>query len=752
MDINEIKRQQEIGEINRKAYEQTIRAERMTKGHWGDDGVLSVPVSVAVETALFSNMPDLLRTHEYAKEHNISQDEAYDILNKGKTNPKSMVKSATFIGGNGIGKTETVIDEVVKDLKRRSMNPIIFDGRDLRKLPKNDNDVLILYYSCVGVESHEIKGIPSIQMEERTEYWNGMKQYEEVSVEEGGEIITRMHELKRKVPTLQYSEAYKLSLLKEYKHAVLIFDERNRSPEVSHINAILAGEPVAGFEYPQNMLVFALENSSNDRLNQTYTVDGAGKTKSLTYMVYQTAKDWARYAQMKGLHPAVISFVLQNEKVFETQMDNNVEIAFPTYRGAAELSRTLYNLEKQYSEMSMPVPTLVVQSQAQAAIGNYPKRDIARDFAHFYQESHVSIISALENTLRTVKGEFEFGLGDDKDTAKLIAAGRTNSERNKPYYDVEKYGKFDKMSSAEADKINLRIASGRDYIINFTNKLFGGGEYNVVKIAQVTAIKDVVEKNGKDKFAKELGLTKEDKEILDILLSKSHVVDTNRYLPLSKKLNDWSYKYLEEDINEHLKSNEEISQFADFTVLGVVIETMFLKLMKAMSPTIEDQSKMRALRSILENEVFIDKNSYGFELVKKLYPTGIRGEDQVYPMSRVCHELSRSLISINHAPYMDKQEYIKRGLVASQYDKNENSDKMKTEHNVMEYHEVMKIFKEHPELEIFEDFAKDGKPVVSEIQYNNMQFLYEGLSFEVGVVSLDNDKTLKSRGRKKKVQ
>ena len=101
---------------------------------------------------------------------------------------------------------------------------------------------------------------------------------------------------------------------------------------------------------------------------------------------------------------------------------------------------------------------------------------------------------------------------------------------------------------------------------------------------------------------------------------------------------------------------------------------------------------------------------------------------------------------------MDKQEYIKRGLVASQYDKNENSDKMKTEHNVMEYHEVMKIFKEHPELEIFEDFAKDGKPVVSEIQYNNMQFLYEGLSFEVGVVSLDNDKTLKSRGRKKKVQ
>ena len=79
MDINEIKRQQEIGEINRKAYEQTIRAERMTKGHWGDDGVLSVPVSVAVETALFSNMPDLLRTHEYAKEHNISQDEAYDI-------------------------------------------------------------------------------------------------------------------------------------------------------------------------------------------------------------------------------------------------------------------------------------------------------------------------------------------------------------------------------------------------------------------------------------------------------------------------------------------------------------------------------------------------------------------------------------------------------------------------------------------------------------------------------------------------
>ena len=77
--------------------------------------------------------------------------------------------------------------------------------------------------------------------------------------------------------------------------------------------------------------------------------------------------------------------------MFENQVQNNSEAAFPTFRGLSALSRDMYNLEEKAEKLGRKLFQREVELKAQATLGIYPdidERTVCELFADFYTNTY----------------------------------------------------------------------------------------------------------------------------------------------------------------------------------------------------------------------------------------------------------------------------------------------------------------------------------------------------------------------------
>ena len=379
------------------------------------DGVIYTPIQLAVETALETKRDTLFYFLDKAKKENKPVmtvfKEAMDQTHSNNLSykPTLNVSSTKFIGGNGIGKTEIAIPFICNWLKQQGLNPIvykIYDKKDEAVIyPTSENpekDVLVLYVSCVGLEAPSIVGMPLKE--------EGKRKILNEQLQDTGEY--------RSVSTIQFSEVGKFASLNNFAQSILILDEINRSPELSIFNAILNGEPIEGFSFSPSTLIFSMQNSESDGLNDVNYADGAAKTKTQTFHIYQTVEDWKHYAFKKQIHPAVIGFMENVPKLFEIQKDNFKELAYPTFRGATNFSKDLYALEEKYANKKTLlgnnqqnlsfkmlqgknyIPMNLVKALFQARVGVHADQmDLPMLFTKYYTDIHLNIVKELEKTM-----------------------------------------------------------------------------------------------------------------------------------------------------------------------------------------------------------------------------------------------------------------------------------------------------------------------------------------------------------------
>lgn len=691
-------------------YQDEIYQERLSKTKMVDN-LLHAPISLAVQMALDSKLPEVLKVRNYVEKFGVSEEEAKKIIYGSQYNPKANVHSSTFIGGNGIGKTETVTDDTIEALIARGMNPIVYT--DGIYYPENDNDVLIVYLSCVGKEAYEIKGIPMRQDEERDAYYRGEQQFRTVSeVQDDGTITERVEKITKKVPTLQYSEVKKLASLGNFKHAVLILDEKNRSQEISFFNAMLAGEPLDGVDYPGNLLIMAMENSSADGRNHVHEIDDAGKTKTDTYFVFQTVKDWARYAKRKGLHPSVIAFAEKNEAMFENQVQNNSEAAFPTFRGLSALSRDMYNLEEKAEKLGRKLFQREVELKAQATLGIYPnidERTVCELFADFYTNTYASIINDIESVILRPTAPYKMGIDDEELNRKFYAVSRGQYRGAVQYFDRENVH----LTTEESDRLTRIAANANTYLVSLVNNMMLKTKFNIVDISKAAMITNMVEEIGFEEFAEQYELNERDKETLKKMM-EAYPTECGELINYSMKLGEIGYNLVKQDI---IDSKGSISMLED------IGRQMYGKAIRALLPMFVDKADFTNAKAKIINEITAKPDTYGYDLYKLLIENkkekeNIDSDKLLYPFKDVLgYSLNLDVTAMDGGkfPFIHRQELIDAGLLGSQM-----SDTIFSSWNELE-----SAFKTNPDHEFFQYISEDGKLLLNEYDYNNLIFYIE---------------------------
>lgn len=718
-------------EQKRKEYERIKRSELKKKIRLNDDtGLYEYPIAYAVDMSLDAQFPTFLKNRTYAKQHGVTMDEAQHQLNANRVSPKSNVVSTAFIGGNGIGKTDSMLPAAANRIKKEGMNPIIFrDFYLLKDYDFKDDDVLMVYFSCVGVESYEIRGIPSTVEEDRPLYIEGTKQTKEVEYIEDGEMKKRIEAIQAKFPTLRYSEVQKFALMQKAKHVMLFLDERNRAMDLSFINAIIAGEPTQGFSFPQNMMVMISENSSSDDRNLVNQVDAAGLTKSSIVHVFQTAKEWSIWAHNNNIHPSVIGFALANEEVFENQIQHTAEVAFPTFRGLVALSNELYNLEKTAEKNGDKLDFHDLQFLAQSTLGTYGDGkaiNVARKFSEFYLGTHLKIIHAVESKLSGFVEDHEIGFGKPEENAQMLEIMREKTKNGIKFYDDSKFRM--NFAGTQSDEVRHLAQTASQYFLNYMNAILKPNSFlNAIDTFKVAKLRQLVDLNdGKSEqnkianFAAELDLDANETRMLKQIVTAENNVKGMPFLNAAPKLSQYMEDVLREDLAEAVAEGKPMrSDFAS------VLESLTKKITLTFSTSFGKQEDYAALSAQLRFETVIKPEDYGYDFYKQVFP--VKADGTIQPMDIMLNMTSTAL-TVDH-PYLITAPYAMAGLC----DKNEELPYQKAVElaktldgfdakTMAEFdgrtREALENFRE-----ICKDSLKNGKLPVDEYTYNNLRYI-----------------------------
>ncbi|MDO4434617.1 MAG: hypothetical protein Q4B82_08580 [Alysiella sp.] len=141
-----------------------------------------------------------------------------------------------MIGGNGMGKTERGVAEMVEAIKNEGLNPVIFKKGVYPKDP--ERDVLICHINCTGRDETFFSGIPYNEVVDVPVVdEDGVPQYDE-----HGNIKMRQTE------QLSYSGSDEFRAAAMFPFSVFIFDEPNRATMGAQalLGGLYGGERVNG--------------------------------------------------------------------------------------------------------------------------------------------------------------------------------------------------------------------------------------------------------------------------------------------------------------------------------------------------------------------------------------------------------------------------------------------------------------------------------------------------------------------------
>ena len=781
--MSEIKNEAKIRYENRIRQEYIESIQEVMDGKQGK-GIFRVPIGLAVEQGITGNMPQFLRVKNFADKNSISHAEAHKQITQNSLNPKSNTTAINLIGGNGIGKTEMTMEILSRSVREKGLIPVIYDPTKgdasgvMRPTGANkENQCLFVYMSCVGLEAFEVKGMPIKVDKEREVYgedFEVLMEKHRVIDEETGKSVEIIREVHETVPTLTYSEVARIASLGNFNYAVLILDEKNRSPELNMFNALQTGEPIDGIKTPRyGMFVVSMENSSEDGLNNANRVDAAGKTKTDTYIVYQTATAWARYAQQKGLHPAVISFVLRYPHVFENQIDNNSELGFPTFRGAERLSTRLYAAEEDARLHGRTISSPEVLILAQAVIGvhgdttNMSKGNVPAQFVEHYTYSHLAMNKQIEDAVAVTRPHYDIGFLDKEATNRLLKSARASARATTKYYEEKD---IVPVTGIEADYIAVMANSGRDYLKNYISKLFLNGEYSAFNFARSLSLQMMFRDwdTGKpdykkiEAFCKEHDLDELDAKILREVAA-ADIMKGAKIINESVYLSNYFTKFIEDDLNAFLNrdgstnlvgivydandprycGSEENYMMPQNCLLGFALTSMYQKYTQALIHTFDDASRAYSVAKDMEYEIFVTKHTLGHKLLRKLYLGDENAEDaSIIPM---VHDSNKEAIMARYGLFSTYKEV---GRFCEEY--GIKSDFKDLERGaVVDYkdakHFYEKVLSERGsenlpfELEeyVFTDKNKESR-FLTECEYNNLMFLISTYRKSVSQDSLND--------------
>lgn len=602
---------------------------RYSKIKTDENGILITPLALAIELTFQTQTSTLLHYHNLAKKLNKTVSQLFWEDQKQKTSPTSIVSSTKFIGGNGIGKTQIMQKEAFDWVYSNGLNPVLYNPILLKDTngvayPKSDKDVLIVFKSCVGLEAHEIRGLPIKDEKERLVMDDNFTP-KQIDVE--GE----MQLLKEKYPSITYSEVAIFSSLKNFPQSILILDEINRSPELNIFNAIQNGEPVEGVQLSHVTIVLSMQNSEEDGLNHVFATDGASKTKTQIFKVYQTVVDWLDYAHKANIHPSVIAFMKLNERYWENQKDNGNEIAYPTFRGSEKLSNAIYQLEKQGTLKQRQVE-LLFQSFLGTHAENASLESLAAQFARFYTETHLELLSHIENTINSGYSRIQTGiLNQDVHDSLVTIASRNNIYVN-DYLKNDNYS-FDndnelEINGQDGDKYSQWLRIIPNYMISYLNLAFNSnGKHNILSDAMISILKKTCQEKGIQNFIKEYRLNdKDQKDLEQFIKNEDNSIFNNMTLC------DIAEKLLQYDINEvksfNTKLKEEVLQKDEITefnkkkkhsILELTVSKTINQFLRIVNPYFTNAADFSALLTDLPDRILINEVTYGYELYKQVY-------------------------------------------------------------------------------------------------------------------------------------
>lgn len=576
-----------------------IRDLRLARVKKDDNGVFITPLALAIDMTFQTKVNTLRHFHDKALKLGKTASEVYWSEEQNKDKPTSIVSSTKFIGGNGIGKTEIILGYVLQWVKDNGLNPVLYNKNLLKETdgvayPQSDKDVLIVFKSCVDLESPDIRGLP-IKIDQKRRVVNS-------------DFTVNENQFKD-LPSVSYSEVAIFSSMKNFLQSVLILDEINRSPELSLFNAIQNGEPVEGLELSPVTIIVSMQNSEDDGLNKVYAVDGAAKTKTQIFKVYQTVSDWLPYAYQNGIHPAIISFMSLYKQVWEVQKDNGVEIAYPTFRGSKNFSDALIQAEKNGHLNKMEASLLF-----QTYLGNHADSDdtytIAESFGDFYVDIHLELLEHIEDTVNSTRLASHVGF-TNKGVNDII-----NQMMKRGKYKLENLLEYDEEQIFEEQK-NIKRIDGRDgqkysrwlyaiptHIINHISLLFNGTQNSIIATAIGYRMKKLMG-NDVEGFMEKYKIDPSNKDDL-LFIQKNELAKLRGFVFNNYALYQLGRELLKENILE-VKEKREKTNSKEIPDLNLIASSYIQKYIKIISPLIQSAADMVVFLNDLEHYITINE-------------------------------------------------------------------------------------------------------------------------------------------------
>ena len=407
-----------------------------------EDGTLIVPVSLAINYAYLTNKP--LNNYLIEAEKAGMPLGDYYKYKRSKNYGKQIceVQSTSLIGGNGIGKTECIIEEAIQQSIAQNLNPIVYSDDSGVVYPKNENDILIVHINGAATEFQDLVGIPFSDMID-------------LPVIDDNGVIKKNNNgdtLFSKEKTVVYSIINKMKSMSNFNSAILFIDEANRSPIPNIIAALINNESAGAIELPRmNLRIFLSGNppQSGNILNNSSQLDGAMRTKTQTYFVFQTVSEWTKYALEKNIDPVVIAFANQYPEVFEIQnaMDDTF-LAFPTFRGLVKFNNSMQEANVAFKSQfgsDYELSDVSLQTLFQSHVGAYPESEIfsgnlSEKFIEFKNDVHDVLLPIIKKSFYTPQdNQYNFGFRDDDLNKFLYKSSCVNHESKArvPYSEKE---------------------------------------------------------------------------------------------------------------------------------------------------------------------------------------------------------------------------------------------------------------------------------------------------------------------------
>lgn len=634
------------------------------------DGKIIVPLNFAVQNALLSSCSVYFR-------------------NTDSESTVAPVESFKLVGGNGIGKTASVLSEGISFIKKLGFNPIVFDGEIC--YPTSTNDVLVLYISWVGKESHDIEGLPFRNTIKVPVVKNG-----ETLKDENGEVLFKEED------GLTYSVEPAFKTLSLFNRALVIFDELNRSPELDIANALLNGEKVKGVKMPKNgTIIFAMQNSDSDGINIIRTKqDGASNTKASTFHVYQPVQHWQKWAYKNKVHPALIAFAMQNKDIFEIQknVEDYGEMAFPTLRGLTKLSEQIIEKEEFLSLIfgDSNIGKLEkneLSAMFQSRVGLHPdKENLPESFAHFYIYMQNNLYESVRRSVFEPYSNPYFGMGINGD----------EELNNKLYYSTYKnvpslYSKgfsYNEKDGTMADLFaSIKKYSIPSYTISFANEYLNNNTYNIFDNARLRAL---IDKENLEEAKKQSNFDKSTYELL------AEIEQGNLKNIKSFKLDPMLCEFLDNKIEKNLSSSN--SSF----YLKESLSDLVVKCLRIISPTISLRADFSEFKYNLAKSLNISQSTPGYKYYKMLFNNLFKDSE---------------FNSYDLIQYLENYHYIYS--LCDTFKLFDLSDENSKNFNMKNYASVVKMLNKKENSHLKRYFQHKNGEMISEVEYNRFMKLFE---------------------------